>query len=160
MTFKDTDDCDDCPLSRLLVLCTVNVISLYRACVIISSTHKTLNQCCFTIGPPSTTLVQRWSSTDSTSCVLLGYLFALADHSSCFPANTLRWNNDVLMLGQRRRRWANIKTSLFQRVVFAGLPLFPEVHLAVPSLIVYIPNSPGTKLNQRLWIVSGYWVIL
>ena len=24
------------------------------------------------------------------------------------------------MLGQRRRRWANIKTSLFQRVVFAG----------------------------------------
>ena len=25
------------------------------------------------------------------------------------------------MLGQRRRRWANIKTSLFQRVVFAGL---------------------------------------
>ena len=25
------------------------------------------------------------------------------------------------MLGQRRSRWANIKTSLFQRVVFAGL---------------------------------------
>ena len=25
------------------------------------------------------------------------------------------------MLGQRRRRWANIKTSLFQRVVFAGM---------------------------------------
>ena len=25
------------------------------------------------------------------------------------------------MLGQRRRRWANIKTSLFQRVVFDGL---------------------------------------
>ena len=24
------------------------------------------------------------------------------------------------MLGQRRRRWANIKISLFQRVVFAG----------------------------------------
>ena len=25
------------------------------------------------------------------------------------------------MLAQRRRRWPNIKTSLFQRVVFAGL---------------------------------------
>ena len=25
------------------------------------------------------------------------------------------------MLDQRRRRWANIKTSLFQRVVFAGI---------------------------------------
>ena len=37
-----------------------------------------------------------------------------------FPANTTRWNNDVLMLGQRRRRWPNIKTALFQRCVFAG----------------------------------------
>ena len=42
-----------------------------------------------------------------------------------YPANTTvtRWNNDVLMLAQRLRRWPNIKTSLFQRVtvVFAGL---------------------------------------
>ena len=29
-----------------------------------------------------------------------------------------RCNNDVLMLTQRLRRWPNIKTSLFQRVVF------------------------------------------
>ena len=36
-------------------------------------------------------------------------------------ANTTRCNNDVLILGQRRRRWANIKTSLFQSVVFAGM---------------------------------------
>ena len=36
------------------------------------------------------------------------------------PANTTRWNNDVLMLAQRLRRWPNIKTSLFQRFVFAG----------------------------------------
>ena len=38
-----------------------------------------------------------------------------------FPANTTRWNNDVSMLAQRLRRWPNIKTSLFQPVVFAGL---------------------------------------
>ena len=37
------------------------------------------------------------------------------------PANMTRWNDDVLMLGQRRRRWANIKISLFQLVVFAGI---------------------------------------
>ena len=42
------------------------------------------------------------------------------------PANTTRWSNDVLMLGQRRRRWANIKTSFFQRVVFTGMGL-PEI---------------------------------
>ena len=38
---------------------------------------------------------------------------------SC-PENTRWWNNVVLMLGQRRRRWANIKTALFHRLVFAG----------------------------------------
>ena len=32
------------------------------------------------------------------------------------PANTTCSNNDVLMSGRRRRRWANIKTSLFQSV--------------------------------------------
>ena len=37
------------------------------------------------------------------------------------PANTRRWNNDGLMLGQRRRRWPNIKSSLVQRLVFAWL---------------------------------------
>ena len=31
-------------------------------------------------------------------------------------------------MGQRRRRWANIKTSLFQRVVFAGYTGDPRVH--------------------------------
>ena len=36
------------------------------------------------------------------------------------PANTARWNDAVLLLGQRRNCWANIKTSLFQRVVLAG----------------------------------------
>ena len=36
------------------------------------------------------------------------------------PANTIHWNNVVLMLGQRRRRWANVKTTLFQCIVFAG----------------------------------------
>ena len=36
------------------------------------------------------------------------------------PENTTRWNDDVLILGQRRRRWANIETSLFQRVLLAA----------------------------------------
>ena len=37
------------------------------------------------------------------------------------PANTTHWSNVGLMLGQRRRRWANIKPTLFQSVVFAGI---------------------------------------
>ena len=34
--------------------------------------------------------------------------------------NTGRWPNSVLMVGQRRRRWANIKTELGQRLLFVG----------------------------------------
>ena len=38
-----------------------------------------------------------------------------------FPASTRRWSNAGLMLGQRRRRWLNIKAPLVQRLVFARL---------------------------------------
>ena len=34
------------------------------------------------------------------------------------PANTRRWVDAGLMLGQRRRRWANLKSALAQRHVF------------------------------------------
>ena len=37
------------------------------------------------------------------------------------PANTKRWPYVGLMLGQRRRRWANIKPTLGQPLVFAGM---------------------------------------
>ena len=36
------------------------------------------------------------------------------------PASTRRWSNADLMLGQRRRRWTSIKSSLDQCLVFAG----------------------------------------
>ena len=38
-------------------------------------------------------------------------------------ANTRRSYNVILMLGQRLRRWANIKTTLGQRLVFAPMIL-------------------------------------
>ena len=36
------------------------------------------------------------------------------------PAYMARWNDDALMLGQRHRRWDNIKTASFQRAVLLG----------------------------------------
>ena len=36
-------------------------------------------------------------------------------------ANTSRWTTVVLMLGQRRRRCTDIKTTVAQRLVFAGI---------------------------------------
>ena len=43
------------------------------------------------------------------------------------PASTKHWIDVGLMLGQRRRRWPNIKPTLFQCLVFAG-SLSPEAH--------------------------------
>ena len=52
------------------------------------------------------------------------------------PANTTRLNNDALMLAKRLRRWPNNKTSLFQRVVFAGLSLCgPSAYFEVSIII-------------------------
>ena len=36
--------------------------------------QKTFSLCLFCVGPPSTTLAERWTITDSTSCLLLGYV--------------------------------------------------------------------------------------
>ena len=38
------------------------------------------------------------------------------------PANSRRSSNAALMLAQRRRRWANIKPAIAERLVFAGRP--------------------------------------
>ena len=47
---------------------------------------------------------------------------------SCVTASTRRENNVGLMLGQRHRRWPNIKPALNQSVVFAvATPLHPPL---------------------------------
>ena len=43
------------------------------------------------------------------------------DNIESFPADTKRWPNVVLMLYHSLRRWPNIKTTLGQRLVSAGL---------------------------------------
>ena len=82
--------------------------------------------------------LRRWPNIDPTfaqSLVFAGdrlFVVIRCSHISAAlfnPANTILWNNAVLMLGQRRRRWANIKKSLFQSVVFAGKTgRFAEMH--------------------------------
>ena len=57
------------------------------------------------------------------------------------PANTRRWPNDGLMLGQRQRRWANIKPTLLQRLVFAGIWL---------TVLYRLAQRPPSK-NKRRW---------
>ena len=44
----------------------------------------------------------------------------VAFFQSNYPASTRHWDSVGLMLGQRRRRWANIKPTLSQCIVLAG----------------------------------------
>ena len=69
-----------------------------------------LIKCYLNAGPQSATLAQHLNNICLTC--LLGHPCRI---SLSLPAN-------ATMLAQRLRRWPNIKTSLFQRVVFAGLP--------------------------------------
>ena len=71
-------------------------------------------------------------SVEQSSTAVLATLAALAEatapnNNTCkiysvhpYPANTTRWPNVGLMLGQRCRQWANISSTLGQRVMFAG----------------------------------------
>ena len=56
-----------------------------------------------------------------------------------FPGNTRRWPNIVLLLDQRWRRWANIKPTLGQRLVFPGLVVLNSIlcyHHQVSSMVI------------------------
>ena len=52
------------------------------------------------------------------------------------PSITIRLPNVGLMLGQRRRRWANIIPTLRERIVFAGLVQEFDVELEYPGMII------------------------
>ena len=58
-----------------------------------------------------------WATIKPTLILAQYLVVAGPAASSIIPANTTRWNNDVLMLVQRLRRWPTIKTSLLKRVV-------------------------------------------
>ena len=66
-------------------------------------------------------------------------------------ANTRRWSNVILMLGQRRRRWANIKIALYQLLVFAVQPHLPSIYMGNTRAwtATYSSNLTGKSLRNR-----------
>ena len=44
-----------------------------------------------------------------------------------YPANMRRWHNVGLLLGQRRRRWANSTPTISQRPMFAGYAMHSTI---------------------------------
>ena len=86
--------------------------------------------------PIPLTKIGRTGDVCGSCCLLLS-----RSSSLIHPANTRRWPSVGLMLGQRRRQWANISPTLDQRLLFAGQP-----RLVVPSIA-------GLMLGQR----RGRW---
>ena len=74
-----------------------------------------------------------------------------------FPANTIHWNNVGLMLGQRRRRWFNVKTTLFQCIVFPGLTgQWVSEHVSLAIINRLWPNAvPSLDQSLRRWASNG-----
>ena len=58
-------------------------------------------------------------------------------HLHVYPSDTRRWAGVVLMLGQRRRRWTNIRAALVRRLVSAGWLVSTVDPI---SRVSYIPN--------------------
>ena len=56
------------------------------------------------------------SITRRSSCHCSSHWLMKCGH---YPSNRIHWANVGLMLGQRRRRWPNIKPALAQCIVFA-----------------------------------------
>ena len=77
-----------------------------------------------------------------------------------------RWANVVLLLGQRRRRWASSKSTLAQRLMFAGLPLkilsnsfiilFRADHNHNYIVISGADVSGGTQIAIKFDLLIGY----
>ena len=56
------------------------------------------------------------------------------------PANTGRLSTVDAMFGQRRRWWANIKSTVDQRLMFAGLVLYSSFFWFF-MMVVFIVND-------------------
>ena len=83
-------------------LVSVAVLGLLLMPGAVPSKHETLTQCCFNVGQTSEMAGQHLNNIGS------------------YPANTRHWPNVFLLLGRRRRRRVNIRTTLGQCLVFAG----------------------------------------
>ena len=73
------------------------------------------------------------------------------------PANTRRWSSVGLMLAHRRRRWANVKSTLCERLLFPGIISRPNpfcMHYATPLWCRVKPNGSNSSLLN--WAVTVF----
>ena len=78
-----------------------------------------------------------WKNTTSYKLFKEGELTTIIFRN--IPANMRHWPNVGLLLGQRRRRWANSNPTLGQRLMFAGI---------VPNFSSYITTLTYFCINH------------
>ena len=103
------------------------------------SRHETLTQCWSNAGPPSTTLAQHQTSTGSTP-----------------RANTKHLDSVGLMLRQHRRRWTNIKPTLAQCIVLAGMHTAGGENKPTPTQCLFHVGPASTVLATRSTAIEIY----
>ena len=95
------------------------------------------------------------SSQDRRGC----HPSAVYESHNNMPVNKRRWSNVALMLARRRRRWANIKTTLVQSLSFAGYICLSPAPCARGTFDQRCLNRGPTssRLNQHCATVFLYW---
>ena len=91
---------------------------------------------------------------------------------SSFPANMIHWAIAGSMLGQRRRRWTSIETTMAQRYMLAGFWGLPDQlwwHIVEsmlanrlrrwPSIIPTLGRRPVLRgVSDQHWMLTQCWV--
>ena len=114
------------------------------------SQHETLTQCWFNAVPPSATLAQPQTSTDSTPRVC--WAAGLAVHT---PANTKHWDSVGLLLGQCRWLWTSSKPTLAQCIMLVGIHTVGDEYK--PTLIQCLLNvRPALRCWPHAWLQLRY----
>ena len=83
------------------------------------------------------------------------------------PANTGGWNNGGLRLGQRLRRWPNLKSSLVRRLVFGltSRPWLCSIQVQQKQIVSSLPTLKDLVLCSIVFsitaaisiIIPGQW---
>ena len=84
------------------------------------------------------------------SCIVWGIGSTWSKH----PANTRRWANVVLMLAQCCRQWANIKTTLAQRLMCPGHWLSIRPAYFADTRVLY--SGGNWHHNRRFFYIIYY----
>ena len=108
------------------------------------SKHETLNQWLGNVGPTSRTAAQHWPNIGSIVSAVNSQLSMLCltvcdrDNLALFVCPSIwgRWPSAGLIVGQRRRRWSNIKPALGERLVFVGWRHWDKVKWARVAIIL------------------------